>query len=70
MERKKVNANNIRAVGYDARTRVLEVEFKNGSVMQYSGVSDVLHRGLMNAPSPDSYFRDRIEEDFSAKRLR
>ena len=70
MERKRVNASNIRSAGYDARDRVLEVELRSGTVMQYSGVSETVYRGLMNAPSPDSYYRDRIEEDFPAKRLR
>lgn len=70
MERKRINATNIRSVGYDSRNRLLEVEFSSGSVVQYSGVSEEVYRGLMNAPSPGSYFRDRIEEDYPAKRLR
>jgi len=70
MERKRVNAATIRSVGYDNRNRLLEVEFSSGSIVQYSGVSEEVHRGLMNAPSLASYFRDRIEEDFPAKRLR
>jgi hypothetical protein len=70
MERKRINSANIRSVGYDSRNRLLEVEFSSGSIVQYSGVSEEVHRGLMNAPSPGSYFRDRIEEDFPAKRLR
>jgi hypothetical protein len=70
MERKRINAANIRSVGYDSRNRLLEVEFSSGSIVQYSGVSEEVYRGLMNAPWPGSYFRDRIEEDFPAKRLR
>ena len=70
MERKRVNASNIRSVGYDARNQLLEVEMRSGTIMQYSGVSESIYRGFMNAPSPESYFRDRIEEDFPVKRLR
>ena len=70
MERKRVNASNIRSVGYDARNRVLEIEFSSGSIVQYSGVSEEVHRRLMNAPSPGSYFRDEIEESFTGKRVR
>ena len=70
MERKRVNASNIRAVGYDSRNRVLEIEFANGGVSQYAGVSEEVHRRLMNAPSPGSYFHDNIEESFTAKRIR
>ena len=70
MERKRLNASNIRSAGYDARSRVLEIEFSNGGVCQYSGVSEEVYRRLMNAPAPGSYFRDEIEESFTAKRLR
>jgi len=70
MERKRVNASNIRSAGYDERTRTLEVEFSNGGIYQYSGVSDEVRRRFMNAPSPGSYFHDNIEENYSSKRLR
>ena len=70
MERKRVNASNIRSAGYDPRNRVLEIEFSSGAIYQYSGVSEEIHRRLMNSPSPGSYFRDQIEESFTARRLR
>lgn len=70
MERKRISAGNIRSVGYDARNRMLEVEFSDGGIYQYSGVSEEVHRRFMNSPSPGSYFRDNIEESFTARRLR
>ena len=70
MERKRLSASNIRSAGYDARSRVLEIEFSNGGITQYSGVSEEGYRRLMNAPSPGSYFRDEIEESFTGKRVR
>jgi len=70
MERKKVNSSSIRAVGYDERGRVLEVEFNDGRVNQYTGVSPEVHRRLISAPSIVSYFRDNVEESFPTKRLR
>jgi len=70
MERKRLNASNIRSAGYDSRSRVLEIEFSSGGIFQYSGVSDEVYRRLMNAPSPGSLFRDEIEESFTGKRIR
>jgi hypothetical protein len=70
MERKRLNASNIRSAGYDARNRVLEIEFSNGGITQYSGVSEEIYRRLMNSPSPGSYFQDQIEESFTGKRVR
>ena len=70
MDRKKVSSGSIRSVGYDERNRVLEVEFNDGRINQYSGVSAEVHRRLISAPSIVSYFRDNVEESFPAKRLR
>jgi hypothetical protein len=70
MERKKINSSSIRSIGYDARNRVLEIEFSSGGISHYSGVAEEVYRRLMNAPSPGSYFHDNIEESFTAKRIR
>ena len=70
MDRKKVSSSSIRSVGYDERNRVLEVEFSDGRITQFSGVSAEVHRRLMSAPSIVSYFRDNVEESFSAKRIK
>ena len=70
MERKRVNASNIRSVGYDEGQQLLEVEFTGGSIIQYSGVSPEVHRRFVNSPSPGSFFQDQIEENFPSKRIR
>jgi hypothetical protein len=69
MERKRINSSRIRAVGYDPRTQTLEVEFSDGRVMAYSGVSAEVHRRFLAAPSPVSFYEDRIAEEYSARRL-
>ncbi|MCZ7563875.1 MAG: KTSC domain-containing protein [Burkholderiales bacterium] len=69
MERKRINSSRIRAVGYDPKTRVMEVEFSDGKMMAYSGVSPEIHRQFMAAPSPTSFFEDKIEEDFTGRRI-
>jgi hypothetical protein len=70
VERRKVSSSKIRSVGYDERSRILEVEHSDGSVFQYTGVPQEVHRRLMAAPSIVSFYQDRIEEDFSRKRMR
>jgi KTSC domain len=69
MERKRVNSNKIRAVGYDPKLQVLEVELRDGTVLAYSGVSQEVQRQFMNAPSPTSFYEDKIADEFSARRL-
>ena len=70
MERKRVNASTIRSVGYDEGKQLLEIEFTSGSIMQYSGVSPEVYRQFMNAPSPGSYVQDKVDENYSSKRIR
>jgi hypothetical protein len=52
MERKRINASNIRSVGYDAAQQVLEIEFSSGSIVQYSGVSPEVHRRFTGGRLP------------------
>ena len=69
MERKRISSSKIRGVGYDPRAQVLEIEFTDGRVMAYSGVSPEVHRRFMAAPSPVSFFEDKIADDFPARRV-
>ena len=70
MERKKVSSAGIRSIGYEAREQCLEIEFSDGSIVQYQRVSFEVHRRLMSAPSIVSYFRDHIEDEYSKKQVR
>ena len=70
MERKRINSSKIRAVGYDPGSQVLEVEFNDSKILAYSGVSPEVHQRFMAAPSPVSFFEDKIDESYSSRRLR
>lgn len=70
IEMKRVSAGKLRSIGYDASARTLQAEFDDGRVMQYQGVGQEIWRRLSSASSMWSYFRDNIEEDFAAKRVR
>jgi hypothetical protein len=69
MEMKKINSGKLRAVGYDARARLLQVQLDDGSTLQYSGVGEDAWRRLSTSASAWSYYRDNIEEEFTAKRI-
>ena len=70
IEMKKVSAGKLRAIGYDAGARVLQVEFDDGRVMQYQAVGQEMWRRLSTSGSMSSYFRDNVEEEFTARRVR
>lgn len=68
MEMKKVNAGKLRAIGYDARERILRIEFDDGTAIDYSGVGTEVWRKLSTSGSAWSYYRDNIAEEFSGRR--
>ena len=69
MIRQHVTSSDLAAVGYDADTRVLEIEFLDGSVYQYSHVPMSIHQGLMAASSHGRYFHAHIRGRFSDVRI-
>ncbi len=69
MEMKKINSGKLRAIGYDGRARMLQIQFDDGSIVQYSGVGEEVWRRLSSSSTAWSYYRDNIEEEFSAQRM-
>ena len=67
---KKVNAGKLRAIGYDARERILRVEFDDGSAIDHSGVGLETWRRFSTSGSAWSFYRDNIEEEFAGTRGR
>ncbi|MBS1155755.1 MAG: hypothetical protein H6R07_1679 [Proteobacteria bacterium] len=68
MEMKRINSGRLRAIGYEPRQRTLRVELDDGSVIDYAGVGDEVWRKLSNSAAAWSYYRDKIEEEFSGRR--
>ena len=68
MERKRIGSSKIRSVGYDPKSQQLEVEFNDGKLLVYSGVSLEVHRSFMAAPSPVAFFEDKIADDYPSRR--
>ena len=69
MEMKRLNGGSLRSAGYDERNQKLVVELTAGT-FEYTGVTPEMWRHFSGASSPWSYFRDNIEEEFPAKRVR
>jgi len=69
MEMKKINSGKLRGIGYDGRARTLQVQLDDGSVLQYSGVGEEIWRRLSSSAAAWSYYRDNVEEEFTAKRV-
>ena len=72
MDMKRINAGKLRAIGYDAREKLLRVEMDDGSAIEYAGVGQEVWRRLSSASSSTawSFYRDNIEEEFHGTRGR
>lgn len=70
IEMKKVSAGRLRAIGYDAAARLLQVDMDDGRCLQYSGVPADIWRRLAAHASMWSYFRDTIEDEYPVRRIR
>lgn len=69
MDRVTVQSSNVAAVGYDEDEKVLEVEFNNGSVYQYSDVPMNIYDGLISAGSVGKYFNANVKNTFAFQQV-
>jgi hypothetical protein len=70
MERKIVRRGGIRSAGYDRNSRELEIELDSGAIVRYSGVGEEVARRFLTSAAPASYYKDNIEEEYPARRVR
>lgn len=68
MQRKRVKSSNIRSVGYDKATKILEVEFKNRAVYRYEKVTPKVYDRLMLSESVGSELHRSIIPFFKASK--
>lgn len=60
MTLQSVSSSNIAAVGYDADTQTLAVEFRSGGTYEFYDVPEAVYQGLLSASSPGSYFQNEV----------
>jgi len=59
-----VISGNLRAVGYDAATQTLDVQFASGRTYRYSDVPAGVHADLLDADSIGGYFARNVRTKF------
>lgn len=69
MEMKKISSGRLRAIGYDARARLLQIQLDDGSTLQYGGVGEDTWRRFVSSGAAWSFYRDNIEEEYKATRV-
>ena len=63
MKRIPVISTDLKSVGYDEAQKILEVEFLNKSIYQYSRVTADIYENLINANSKGEYFSAKIKNN-------
>lgn len=56
-----VKSSQIAAVGYDAPSQTLAIQFKSGGTYYYANVPAALYKQLVTAPSIGSFFYRQIK---------
>jgi len=69
LERQSVKSAILRSVGYDDRTKILEIEFRTGLVYQYSGVPAKVYADLMHSDGMGKYFSEKVRPRFPTKQV-
>ena len=69
MDRTYVASSNLKSVGYDEGSEVLEVEFYDGRVYHYFGVPPEVHRALIDADSHGKYLAAEIKGKYRYERV-
>lgn len=69
MHRDSVESSNIQAVGDDPVRSILEVEFYNGYVYQYQGVSPEVYGEFMSARSKGQFLNQFIKRQFPFEKV-
>lgn len=70
MLRQVVDSQIIHSVGYDAKSSVLEIQFRNQWIYEYEGVPASIHRQLMTASSHGKFLKAHIVDKFPTRRTR
>jgi len=61
MERQTVKSSNIKTVGYDLQTKILEVEFTGGGLYQYKNVERSTYDSMILSESIGKFFNANIK---------
>lgn len=69
MERRSIHRGGIRSAGYDARRRVLDIEFDTCRLVRYENVGRETAERFLTSAHPASFWRDEIEENYTAHEI-
>ena len=69
MERIYVMSSDIKSIGFEEASGTLEIEFLDGSILQYHNVPKIAHLALMTARAKALHFRSYIQGKFPETKI-
>lgn len=69
MVRQPLKAVNIISVGYNPVSQTLEIEFHDGSIIQYYDLPNFVYQALISAELPDMYYEQNIKSTYHKMKL-
>lgn len=69
MDRVPVKSSNIREVGYDQDSNILEILFVDGGLYRYFDVPLTVYEGILSAISPGKYFHANVLKVYRCVRI-
>ncbi len=70
MKRKNVSSSMMASIGYDSKSKTLEIEFNSGTIWQYFDVQKSEFDRMIKADSLGRYFRDCIKDCYEESGIR
>jgi lysyl-tRNA synthetase class 2 len=70
MRREAWESSSVKSVGYDAATRVLEVEYVGGGVYRYFDVPHETYRDFAEASSKGTFMNVVIKPEYRYRKVR
>jgi hypothetical protein len=69
MERENVQSSNLVSVGYLPENKILEVEFKGGTIYQFDQVPPEVWAEFQKAPSKGQWFAAEIKNRYTHRKI-
>ncbi|MBX0290315.1 KTSC domain-containing protein [Hymenobacter sp. HSC-4F20] len=61
MQRCPIRSSSLKAVGYDAATLTLEIEYRHGGLVRYTGVPPTIYEALLQMPGKAMFVEQVVE---------
>ena len=69
MQRLPVQSSNLKSIGYDLNSKILEIEFHHGGIYQYFDVPSQIYANLLSASSKGQYHASYVKNRYIFKRV-